>query len=180
MLTTVKKREPAPEIVPSQLHCPFLTDQIQSKYADSLLLVSKECTSETQGWKFGTGTEPTRQATRRPKPSSERCWLTIEGSELKSSTREPENNGGQRWSQRPGDESRTYQLCNLEKKKTKTKTGEAGSDWPVIPSTFIGSRFVPGLIVSTVHTPVSDGDRSSASLVKWVIRRMSRYSVTIT
>ena len=139
MLTTVKKREPAPEIVPSQLHCPFLTDQIQSKYADSLLLVSKECTSETQGWKFGTGTEPTRQATRRPKPSSERCWLTIEGSELKSSTREPENNGGQRWSQRPGDESRTYQLCNLKKKnKQKQRLGRQGVTGRLSPALSLG------------------------------------------
>lgn len=77
------------------------------------------------------------------------------------------------------DESRTYQLCNL-KKKNKNKDWGGRGDWPVIHSTFIGSRFVPGLIISTVHTPVSDGDRSSASLVKLVIWRMSRYSVTIT
>lgn len=103
--------------------------------------------------------------------------MTVKGSELESSAREPENNGGQRQSQRPWNGCRTYQLCNLKKKKAKT--GEAGGDWPVIRSTFIGSKFVPGLIVSTVDTPVSYGDRSPASLVMLVIRRMSRYSVTI-
>lgn len=70
-------------------------------------------------------------------------------------------------------------LPAMQSEKKKAKTGEAGGDWPVIHSAFIGSKFVPGLIVSTVDTPVSDGDRSPASLVMLVIRRMRRYSVTI-
>ena len=68
----------------------------------------------------------------------------------------------------------------MQSEKKKAKTGEVAGDWPVIHSTFIGSKFMPGLIVSTVDTHVIDGDRSPASLVMLVIWRMSRYSVTIT